>query len=84
MAQKNGYRMESGFSIPSTFKTGYDYARMFGIPRIGFFGVDSLSARKLADNLSEFATVLPRGIALTMAGDLEPLTAHPAGEALHR
>jgi len=28
MAQKNGYRMESGFSIPSTFKTGYDYARM--------------------------------------------------------
>ena len=22
------YRMESGFSIPSTFKTGYDYARM--------------------------------------------------------
>jgi len=25
---KNGYRMESGFSIPSTFKTGYDYARM--------------------------------------------------------
>ena len=27
MAQK-GYRMESGFSIPSTFKTGYDYARM--------------------------------------------------------
>lgn len=26
-AQKN-YRMESGFSIPSTFKTGYDYARM--------------------------------------------------------
>ncbi|HIJ07623.1 MAG: Amidohydrolase 3 [Methanomicrobiales archaeon 53_19] len=25
--QKN-YRMESGFSIPSTFKTGYDYARM--------------------------------------------------------
>ena len=28
MAQQNGYRMESGFSIPSTFKTGYDYARM--------------------------------------------------------
>ncbi|MDD1687487.1 formylmethanofuran dehydrogenase subunit A, partial [Methanoregula sp.] len=28
MAQKNGYRMESGFSIPSVFKTGYDYARM--------------------------------------------------------
>ncbi|PKL63836.1 MAG: formylmethanofuran dehydrogenase subunit A [Methanomicrobiales archaeon HGW-Methanomicrobiales-3] len=28
MAQKNGYRMESGFSVPSTFKTGYDYARM--------------------------------------------------------
>ena len=28
MAQKNGARMESGFSIPSTFKTGYDYARM--------------------------------------------------------
>lgn len=28
MAQKNGYRIESGFSIPSTFKTGYDYARM--------------------------------------------------------
>jgi len=28
MAQENGYRMESGFSIPSTFKTGYDYARM--------------------------------------------------------
>ncbi len=28
MAQKNGYRMESGFSIPSTFKTGYEYARM--------------------------------------------------------
>ena len=28
MAQKNGSRMESGFSIPSTFKTGYDYARM--------------------------------------------------------
>ena len=28
MAQKNGYRMESGFSIPNTFKTGYDYARM--------------------------------------------------------
>jgi len=28
MAQKNGFRMESGFSIPSTFKTGYDYARM--------------------------------------------------------
>ena len=27
-AQKNGYRMESGFSIPSVFKTGYDYARM--------------------------------------------------------
>jgi formylmethanofuran dehydrogenase subunit A len=27
MAQK-GYRMESGFSVPSTFKTGYDYARM--------------------------------------------------------
>jgi len=27
MAQK-GYRIESGFSIPSTFKTGYDYARM--------------------------------------------------------
>jgi formylmethanofuran dehydrogenase subunit A len=27
MGQK-GYRMESGFSIPSTFKTGYDYARM--------------------------------------------------------
>ena len=26
-AQKN-YRMEMGFSIPSTFKTGYDYARM--------------------------------------------------------
>lgn len=26
-AQKN-YRIESGFSIPSTFKTGYDYARM--------------------------------------------------------
>ena len=26
-AQEN-YRMESGFSIPSTFKTGYDYARM--------------------------------------------------------
>lgn len=25
---KNGYRMESGFSIPSVFKTGYDYARM--------------------------------------------------------
>ena len=25
---KNGHRMESGFSIPSTFKTGYDYARM--------------------------------------------------------
>ncbi|WML67611.1 MAG: formylmethanofuran dehydrogenase subunit A [Methanoregula sp. SKADARSKE-2] len=25
---KNGYRMEAGFSIPSTFKTGYDYARM--------------------------------------------------------
>ena len=28
MAQKNGYRMESGFSIPSVFKTGYEYARM--------------------------------------------------------
>jgi len=28
MAQKNGYRMESGFSIPSVFKTGYDYGRM--------------------------------------------------------
>ena len=28
MAQANGFRMESGFSIPSTFKTGYDYARM--------------------------------------------------------
>ena len=28
MAQTNGYRMESGFSIPSVFKTGYDYARM--------------------------------------------------------
>jgi len=28
MAQENGYRMESGFSIPSTFKTGYEYARM--------------------------------------------------------
>ncbi len=28
MAQKNGYHMESGFSIPNTFKTGYDYARM--------------------------------------------------------
>jgi formylmethanofuran dehydrogenase subunit A len=28
MAQNNGARMESGFSIPSTFKTGYDYARM--------------------------------------------------------
>jgi formylmethanofuran dehydrogenase subunit A len=28
MAQKNGYRMESGFSIPSVFKTGYAYARM--------------------------------------------------------
>ena len=27
MAQE-GYRIESGFSIPSTFKTGYDYARM--------------------------------------------------------
>jgi len=27
MGQK-GYRMESGFSIPSVFKTGYDYARM--------------------------------------------------------
>lgn len=27
MAQE-GYRVESGFSIPSTFKTGYDYARM--------------------------------------------------------
>ena len=27
MAQ-GGNRMESGFSIPSTFKTGYDYARM--------------------------------------------------------
>ncbi len=27
MAQKN-YRMEMGFSVPSTFKTGYDYARM--------------------------------------------------------
>ena len=26
-AQEN-YRMEMGFSIPSTFKTGYDYARM--------------------------------------------------------
>ncbi len=26
-AQQN-YRMEMGFSIPSTFKTGYDYARM--------------------------------------------------------
>jgi formylmethanofuran dehydrogenase subunit A len=28
MAQKNGYRMESGFSIPSVFRTGYEYARM--------------------------------------------------------
>nr|WP_321351152.1 formylmethanofuran dehydrogenase subunit A [uncultured Methanoregula sp.] len=28
MAQKNGFRMESGFSIPSVFKTGYEYARM--------------------------------------------------------
>ena len=28
LAQKNGYRVESGFSIPSTFKTGYAYARM--------------------------------------------------------
>ncbi|AGB01716.1 formylmethanofuran dehydrogenase subunit A [Methanoregula formicica] len=28
VAQKNGYRMESGFSIPSTFRTGYEYARM--------------------------------------------------------
>ncbi|PKG32664.1 formylmethanofuran dehydrogenase subunit A [Methanoregula sp.] len=28
MAQKNGYRMESGFSIPTVFKTGYEYARM--------------------------------------------------------
>ncbi len=27
MAQKN-FRIESGFSVPSTFKTGYDYARM--------------------------------------------------------
>jgi len=26
-AQKD-YRMEMGFSVPSTFKTGYDYARM--------------------------------------------------------
>ncbi|MDP1007977.1 amidohydrolase family protein, partial [Klebsiella pneumoniae] len=26
-AQEN-YRMEMGFSVPSTFKTGYDYARM--------------------------------------------------------
>jgi formylmethanofuran dehydrogenase subunit A len=28
MAQQNGYRMESGFSIPSVFRTGYEYARM--------------------------------------------------------
>jgi formylmethanofuran dehydrogenase subunit A len=28
IAQKNGYRVESGFSIPSTFRTGYEYARM--------------------------------------------------------
>ena len=28
MAQTNGNRMEMGFSIPSTFKTGYAYARM--------------------------------------------------------
>ncbi|ABS55990.1 Amidohydrolase 3 [Methanoregula boonei 6A8] len=28
MAQANGFRMESGFSIPSVLKTGYDYARM--------------------------------------------------------
>ncbi len=28
MAQKNGYRMESGFSIPSVFRTGYEYARL--------------------------------------------------------
>ncbi len=27
-AAQDRYRMESGFSIPSTFKTGYDYARM--------------------------------------------------------
>lgn len=28
VAQENGYRVESGFSIPSTFRTGYEYARM--------------------------------------------------------
>lgn len=27
-AAQEDYRVESGFSIPSTFKTGYDYARM--------------------------------------------------------
>jgi len=27
-AAAGGYRMEMGFSIPSTFRTGYDYARM--------------------------------------------------------
>ena len=33
-AQKNGYRMESGFSIPSVFKTGYAPSSMIGVSRI--------------------------------------------------
>ncbi|HIH02544.1 MAG TPA: amidohydrolase family protein, partial [Methanoregulaceae archaeon] len=28
VSASGGYHMEMGFSIPSTFKTGYDYARM--------------------------------------------------------